>query len=414
MPGSWPRVATVSALLALASCVSTTDSIGYDGTGGVRLKPVPRLTTYPNPFKDDLGKTDAEVSAKIEQTFRQLFYGEPLQQSIYVQIGTDQANIQDTLHGDVRTEGIGLAMMIAVQLDKRSEFDRLWTFAERQKKQTTAPRRGYFESSCDTRTGTMPCDDPFGAQQMLTALIFAHNRWTSTSGPINYEAGAVDLLTVMRHKEDENGGIVDGITDTFDSETALPFHLPVAMSAGVGRPSIVMPAYYDIWEAATGDRFWTRAAEAARSYWKSTAHEPTGLFPVRARFDGTPVPDWDTFESESYRTQVNMGLDWAWAKGQRDAWLVDEADKLLYFFTAKGIDRYGGAYTLDGDPIDPLRDYALIAANGITAMVAASEERVAYLNAVWAMDTPTGPARYYSGILDLTALIVLSGQYRIW
>ena len=34
-------------------------------------------------------------------------------------MGTDQAYIQDTLHGDMRTEGIGLAMMIAVELDKR-------------------------------------------------------------------------------------------------------------------------------------------------------------------------------------------------------------------------------------------------------------------------------------------------------
>ena len=53
---------------------------------------------------------------------------------------------------------------------------------------------------------------------MVTALIFAHDRWGSTAGRVDYEAGAVDLLTVMRHKEDENGGIVDGVTDTFDSD----------------------------------------------------------------------------------------------------------------------------------------------------------------------------------------------------
>ena len=36
------------------------------------------------------------------------------------------------------------------------------------------------------------------------------------------------------------------------------------------------------------------------------------------------------------------------------------------------------------------------------------------MNAVWEMSTPTGPARYYSGILHLTALLILSGQYRVW
>jgi hypothetical protein len=30
------------------------------------------------------------------------------------------------------------------------------------------------------------------------------------------------------------------------------------------------------------------------------------------------------------------------------------------------------------------------------------------------MATPAGPARYYSGILQLTGLLILSGQYRIW
>ena len=66
-------------------------------------------------------------------------------------MGTEQAYIQDTLHGDIRTEGIGLAMMICIQLDKRAEFDRLWTYADTQMKHTDPPRRGYFESSatCD-------------------------------------------------------------------------------------------------------------------------------------------------------------------------------------------------------------------------------------------------------------------------
>ena len=124
---------------------------------------------------------------------------------------------------------------------------------------------------------------------MVTALIFANDRWGSGTGPVNYEAGAVALLDVMRHKEDENGGVVGGITDTFDSTTALPFHLPEVAYAGVGRPSIVMPAYYDLWAQATGDPFWTRARGAPRATTGSkSAHPTTGLMPVRATFDGEP------------------------------------------------------------------------------------------------------------------------------
>jgi oligosaccharide reducing-end xylanase len=414
----WAGIATFAggALLALGSaCVSTTDSIGYNGPGGVHLRGLERRPTYPNPFHD-LGKTDAEIADKIAGAFASLFHGDPNLQAIYVPIEPDQARIEDTLHLDVRTEGIGLAMMIAVELDKRTEFDRLWTYAATQKKQMQGARRGYFESSCDTLTPmmTMPCDDPFGEAQMLMALIFAHDRWTSSSGPVNYEAGAVDLLTVMRHKQDENGGIVDNITDTFDVTTALPFHLPVTTSAGIGRPSIVMPAYYDLWREATDDPFWTRAAVAARGYWKRTAHPVTGLTPVRATFAGAPVAYWDNFDSESYRVQLNMGLDWAWTKGAKDAWEGGEADLLLKFFSEKGINVYGAAYTLAGDPIDPMRDFALVAVNGITGMVSSNIDRGSYVTAVWDMPIPTGPARYYSGILYLTALLILSGQYQIW
>jgi oligosaccharide reducing-end xylanase len=408
------------ALLALASCTSTRDSLGYNGAGGaagVRLRRLSDSRTYPNPFKD-LGKTDKQIADKIAATWNQLFYGDSGLQAIYVQMGADQAYIFDTLHMDIRTEGIGLAMMIAVQLDKRSEFDRLWRYADTVKKQKDGPRRGYFESSCDNAAGmgATPCDDPYGEQQMLTALIFAHDRWGSDT-TINYEAGAVDLLTVMRHKVDENGGeIVEGVTNTFDDETALPFHLPEAVQGDVSRPSIVMPAYYDLWFEATGDRFWTRAAKAGRDYWKKTAHPDTGLTPVQASLEGKPVELWEDFRSESYRAQINMALDWIWTKGEKDPWEAEEADRLLIFFDKKGIGTYAGGYSLDGTQVvDAMRDQALVVANGIAGLPATGKsERTAFIEAVFDMATPTGPARYYSGILDLTALLMLSGQYRVW
>jgi oligosaccharide reducing-end xylanase len=404
-----------SALFALASCTSTVDSVGYNGPGGVSLRRLNRERTYPNPFKE-INKTDKEIADKIAATWNQLFYGDPGLEAIYVPVGADQAYIQDTLHQDIRTEGIGLAMMIAVELDKRAEFDRLWTWANEVRKQKAGPRRGYFESRCDTATmtATMPCDDPYGHAQMVTALIFAHDRWTSTT-TLDYEAGAVDLLTVMRHKEDENGGmILDGVTDTFDEDEALPFDLPVVAPVPASRPSIVMPAYYDLWEEATGDPFWTRAAQAGRDYWKLVAHPKTGLTPVKATFEGEPIPLWGDFSSEAYRAQINMALDWAWTKGVKDPWQVEEADRLLGFFAPQGMNTYGRSYKLDGTLLDGTHDLALVAANGISAMVASTGAKAAFLNAIFDMDTPTGPARYYSGILDLTALLILSGQYRIW
>jgi oligosaccharide reducing-end xylanase len=407
------RVGAASALLALASCTTTVDSVGYNGPGGVHLRRVKQPATYPNPFRDELGKSDAEIATKIAATFSQLFYGNA-DQMIYYQTSADQAYIQDVLHGDIRTEGIGLAMMITIELDKRLEFDRLWTYASTQMKQKKGSlRSGYFQSSCDTVTGTEPCDDPYGEAQMVTALIFAHDRWTSTSGPVDYEAGAVELLDVMRHKQDQNGGVVGGITDTFDSSTALPFSVPdvKAANTNVGRPSIVMPAYYDLWEQATDDPFWTRAAVAARAYWQRSAHGTTGLTPIRARFDGTPEVYYERFGPEAYRAQINMTLDRIWSGG--NDWEVEESDKLIRFFFGQGMN-YGTSYMIDGTVPMGARDPALVVVNGVTAMVATDSSRLQYMNAVWDLVLPTGMPRYYSGILDLTALLILSGQYRVW
>jgi len=403
------RVCAASALLALASCTTTVDSLGYNGAGGgAHLRPLTRLTSYPNPFRNDLGKSDTDIATKIANTFTQLFYGTG-DQMIYYPTG-DQAYILDVLHGDIRTEGIGLAMMICVQLDKRSEFDRLWNYAVTQMKQKDPPRAGYFQSSCDIVNGTEPCDDPYGMSQILTALIFAHDRWTSTSGPINYEAGALDLLDVMRHKQDQNGGVVDGITNMFDSSTALAYSVPNVKSADVGRPSIVMPAYYDLWEQATGDPFWTRAAVAARAYWQLSAHPTTGLTPIRARFvDGAPDAYYERFGPEAYRTQINMTLDFIWS-GAND-WDVKESNNLLGFFYNQGI---GTSYALDGSaPMGP-KDPALVVVTGVNAMIGTDTSRFGFMNGVWDLVLPTGMPRYYSGIIDLTALLIMSGQYRIW
>jgi oligosaccharide reducing-end xylanase len=410
------KLCVASALFALASCTSTVDSVGYNGPGGVSLRRLDKTRAYPNPFKE-IGKTDKEIADKIAATWNQLFYGDPGLEAIYVPMGADQAYIQDTLHIDQRTEGIGLAMMIAVELDKRAEFDRLWTWANEVRKQKEGPHRGYFESRCDTATmsmTTMPCDDPYGHAQMVTALIFAHDRWTSTT-TLDYETGALDLLTVMRHKQDENNGKpVEGVTDTFDQDEALPFDQPVVAPVVATRPSIIMPAYYDLWAEATGDPFWMRAAQAGRDYWKLVAHPDTGLTPVKADFDGKPIRMWEDFSSEAYRAQINMALDWAWTKGDKDPWQVEEANRLLGFFAPQGLNTYGRSYKLDGTLLDGTHDLALVAANGVSAMVASTGAKAAFLNAIFDLDTPTGPARYYAGILDLTALLILSGQYRIW
>jgi oligosaccharide reducing-end xylanase len=411
------------ALSLLTSCHGTLDAIGCNerpalpdggGTGGGEaLRPLLAPLSYPNPFRDWLGKSNSDISAKLTDTFNQLFHGDPAKEAIFVLVGTDQGYVRDVYHDEVRTEGIGLGMLITVELDKRDDFDRLWRYAKAiQVKE--GPRQGYFPSLCTaTSTDEVACDDPYGLQQIATALLLARGRWRSSPGTINYGAEASTLLDIIRNKESYNCGIVGTTTGTFDPQSKLVYLTPTVDSANTSSPSLASPAYYELWAQATGDPFWSQAAVAARNYWKASSNPTTGLMPARARFDGTPVPGYDDFRGESYRTLFNMALDCIWTGRQQ--WLVDESDRLLQFFYGQGIDSYGQIYSLDGsDRLMPAHDPSLVAANGAAALIATVKYRTEFVNEVWNLATPTGGGRYYSGILQMLALLVLSGQLQVF
>jgi len=412
-PRSVRGLACISvAVLAVAACSGTTDSLGYNTTESKTLLPLAPRAPYPNLFHDLLGLNDQMINAKINNAFNTIFHGGPLS-AIYVPVGADQAYIEDSYHNNqIRTEGMGLGMMICVELNKQDEFDRLWRYARDVIQNQTGPDAGYFPSFCDDATGTSTtsCLDPYGFEQFVTALIFANDRWTST-GAIDYATDALALLHTMRHKEADNGGVVGGVTNMFDAASNLPFDVPSSTAAGVTRPSLVMPGYYALWAEADADPVWTAAAERGRSFWQSAANPTTGFMPVRAAFDGTPVPGWATFQAECYRVQINTVIDQIWSGG--NAWNVSESNQLLSFFSNQGLN-YGRFFTLDGMVLDPMHDTSLVLANGIAAAASTNMDRTSYVSAVWNMDPQSGDARYFSGILQMVALLILSGQFQVY
>jgi len=441
------RVSLVALVFsALGGCSTTVDSLGYDpvdasadadadapddapdadapdadapdadagGEGGAggsgptdpTLIPLVPPTGYPNAFGDLLNKTETEITDKIEATFQQLFYGTQ-DQVIYYEVAPDQAYIKDILHNDIRTEGVGYGMLITVELDRKEEFDRLWRYAKAEMAATGADV-GYFTSRCDTLEGPVrPCVDPFGYQQFTMSLIFAHDQWGS-DGELDYEADALALLDVMRHKAEEAVAMGSNVTNTFDTETKLVFDEP-RQAVVYTRPSQVMPAYYELWAQATGDEFWREAAAAARAYIESVAHPTTGLTPVRAYFSGMLMENWRNFGTEAYRTHLNVTLDGIWVG--ESPWPVEHSDRLIGFFAP--LATTGTSYELDGTPVDPLPEPALVAANGIAALISTRTERVEFVQAVWDLRLITGTPRYYSGLLDLLALITMSGRMKV-
>jgi len=408
-------LATLGCLLALTGCRGTLDSLGQDSDAGMPegaapgpLNALSGPTSYPNAFRDLLGKSDAEISNKIAAAFAQLFHGDPGTQAIYVPVGSDQAYIHDVFHDDVRTEGLSLGMLIAVELDKRDEFDRLWKYAKVTAQVGSGAARGYFKSICDE---TMPCLDSYGMEHFVTALLFANDRWNAGSGG-SYANDASNLLDVLANKERENGGVSSGTTSVFDPTTGLIREQPIVASAGYTRSALEIPAMYELWAQASGNPFWTTAANAARTHLVASAHPMTGLWPTRSYFDGSPVPNFDTYSPQGYRTQLNLATDALWGKLTPGEGAV--ADRVLGFFATQGSDKSGKTYQLDGTVLDPSHAVALVAVNGALSVAATRANRMDFVNAVWAMPVPSADIRYYDGILYLMSLLVLSGQYRVY
>lgn len=414
---SLPRAGLAAALLVmLCACGSTLDSLEKnpqavattDSGVPTPLSPLSGPSSYNDAFRDLIGESDSDIAAKLAAAFAQLFHGDPSTQAIYFPVGTDQAYIQDLFHGDIRTEGIGIAMVVAVELDKRDEFDHLWTYAKAVLEQGPGPAQGYFMSVCDDTT---PCLDPYGMEQFVTALLFASDRWDKT-GVASYASDASALLDALQDKQEENGGVSAGITSVFDPATQLVREQPAVAEAGYTRSALEIPAMYDLWAQASGNAFWTGAATAARAHLVAAADMTTGLWPMRSYFDAAPVVGFDTYGPQGYRTQLNLALDTV--LGGATAGEGAEADRLLGFFTTQGLATYGKIFDLDGTVVDATHQPALVAANGALAITASRANRTDFVNAVWAMPIPSGDSRYYDGILYLLSLLVLSGQYRVY
>jgi hypothetical protein len=52
-------------------------------------------------------------------------------------------------------------------------------------------------------------------------------------------------------------------------------------------------------------------------------------------------------------------------------------------------------------------------ANGIAAVAATDERRIDFVQTVWNQGTPSGPVRYYAGLMDLLALMILGGRMHV-
>ncbi|MBB6672474.1 glycosyl hydrolase family 8 [Cohnella nanjingensis] len=367
---------------------------------------------YRNLFLE-AGYKEEEIDAKLDQAWSELFGGDP-DVRIYYRVGDDMGYILDTGNSDVRTEGMSYGMMMAVQMNKKDIFDRLWNFSKTYMQHTEGRYKDYFAWHCrpdGTRISQGPAPD--GEEFFAMALFFASNRWGDGQAPYDYAGQARTILRACVHQGRDGEG-----DPMWDPATRLIKFIP---ESPLSDPSYHLPHFYELFALWADERdrpFWREAAAASRAYLRKACHPVTGLSPEYAHFDGTPSGpqphgDFRHFFSDAYRVAANIGLDWEWFR--KDPWQVEQSNRLQRFFRDIEVSDYR-RYRLDGSPFEEpaLHPIGLLATNAAASLAADGRDAAPFVRKFWNTPLRTGTRRYYDNCLYFFSLLALSGRYRIY
>lgn len=342
-----------------------------------------------------------------------MFYGSA-DTRIYQATADGMGYVIDTGNQDARSEGMSYGMMMAVQMDDKDLFDRIWRWAWAYMHREEGPFAGYFAWSANF-DGSLRAQGPApdGEEYFALALFFASRRWGDGAAPLDYSAKARRILWNCVHKGRDAEG-----PPMWNQDNALILFVP---GCPWTDPSYHLPHFYELfalWSEPEDRPFWRRAATASREYLPKACHPDTGLSPEYADFEGRPFKaTWNyghhKFFSDSYRVAANIGLCDLWSG--RDAVLSGIADRILRFFDAQDPADLR-MYELDGRPCEEkaLHPVGLIAANAMAALaLEPSGHADRAVARFWETPLRTGPRRYYDNCLYFFALLALSGRYRI-
>ncbi|HEY3497001.1 MAG TPA: glycosyl hydrolase family 8, partial [Polyangiaceae bacterium] len=290
---------------------------------------------YRNLFSEVLGRSPADVQAKMTGIVQQLFHGTGAEQRIYYELSSDssQAFIEDIASNDIRSEGQSYGMFVAVHMNMQAEFDKLWRYAKScmQQPNGTFAWQMTVDSCSPISTGQAPDGDEYFAE----ALRLAHLRW-GAGGAFDYRAEALKIMAaVAAHDFNRNPAIVK-----------------FSANSNFSDPSYVLPLFYSEWACfdTANAALWQSATTYARTFFPRVINANTGLAPYQSNFDGSQYGPGHTFNADAWRVPMNIMSDFA--VNGAGTWQTDYAATHAAFWVSEGLETYGGSYTLDGMAMD--------------------------------------------------------------
>lgn len=369
---------------------------------------------YRNMFKNVLGKTDAEIDAKVEAAFQHIFYGTS-NQKLYYEVGSDMAYMLDVNNNDVRSEGMSYGLMICLQLDKQAEFDKLWKWTKTYMQHSSGNLDGFFKWQLGTGGNTIDNNPaPDGEAYFITALFFAANRWGNGTGIFNYEAEAQSTIQKVQSKTGAGG-----INSLFNTNSKLITFGPNGGSYDFTDPSYNLPGFFELWGrwSNSNTSFWKETPAAARKLIRDASHSTSGLSADYSEFNGQPKEvsfnaDADRFMYDAWRTIMNLGMDYHWFKADAQQPVI--AERYLNFFKNQG-SGYVNHYDWNGSNANGDHSTGLVACNAAATLAVDNPTLTRpFLNEFWNVGLPSGTYRYYDGMLYMLGLLNCSGDFKVW
>jgi oligosaccharide reducing-end xylanase len=379
---------------------------------------------YRNVFLE-AGYNQADIDAKLAKAYTDVFEGP---RKVYFEVGDSMAYVSDVKNKDVRTEGLSYGMMIAVQLNKKDVFDRLWRWSKAYLQHQSGPGEGYFAWSINPETLKHNSEGSAsdGELYFITDLLFAANRWGNNTG-INYYAEARRIIEAMWAKNDSNG-----ITNIINKEHKQITFTPDNFGYNWTDPSYHLPAFFEIWAEYAKDgreQFYRDCADTSRKFLHRACHPVTGLNSDYTEFSGAPKSThWmpAAFRYDSWRVPMNIAMDYSWFAKDID-WQQDYARRFQNFLSGKGINTFEDQYNLDGSFPDFIlqaggfkklrHSLGLVATAASASIMGTQENSWKFVDALWnARLEPYSDGYfdpYYDGILYLFSIMHLSGKYQI-
>lgn len=359
--------------------------------------------------------SEDEVAAKVQATYKQLFFGNELTERLFYETADGDGFISSIDSRDIRSEGMSYGMIIAVMMDDKDTFDKLWTFAKNRMQHQKGEKKGFFAWQLRNEAPYAVLDSysaPDGEEYFVMALMFAANRWGNGSGIYDYETEANAILYEMVHKEPSRT-----IRPMIDPEHKQIVFSPNPQAAGFTDPSYHLPAFYELWSrwAKEDNELWSEVARVSRDYFTLAAHPETGLFTEYASFDGKPYKVFfnsssDLSAYDSFRVIQNIAVDYLWfGKDERE---VEAVNKLLGFYSSQPT--IVAVYSHDGKPKVNYGSPALVAMNAVGATISGEDFAERFVKELWLQPTPAGRWRYYNGLLHMLGLLHVSGEFRIY